>query len=478
MGVEAKKAMELINQNKGWLVDLSRKIWEAAEMPLHEYKSAEYLVEALREHDFSVETGVAGMPTAFVGTWGEDKPVIGILGEYDALGGVSQKAVPYREELVPGAGGHACGHNLLGTGALAGALGLKAEMEARGLPGTVKYFGCPAEENLSGKAFMAREGLFDDLDACLTWHPGALNRVWGGSSLANNAMNIAFKGRTAHAAGDPHNGRSALDAVQLMNLGVEFLREHMPQEARVHYAITRGGDQPNVVPAHAQVWYLVRGPERHQVDELYERVLNCARGAATMTDTEYEVELLKAIYNLLPNDTLEGVLLDSMKGVGAPKFGEKEQEFARELAKTLSDKQRESALDREGLGDEEKKALEGKLLSDVVSSPDRARIGGSTDVGDVSWCCPTAQFRAACNTIGTPGHSWQYVAQAGMEIGERGMIQAGKILAEAGLKIMTDADLRERARQEFEERTGGRPYQSAMPPEQKPAFHQFADSKE
>lgn len=471
----ADTALSYIEDNRALLTELSDRIWEAAELALHENRSAQYLQEVLRGEGFEIEVGVADMPTAFVASWGTRRPVLGFLGEYDALAGMSQKATVERDPLVPGGAGHACGHNLLGVGALAAAVGLKHEMQARGIEGTIRYFGCPAEENLSGKAFMARDGVFDGTDVCLTWHPGGLNRVWAGSSLANNAVNITFRGRTAHAAAAPHQGRSALDAVQLMNLGVEFLREHVPDEARVHYAITDGGGQPNVVPDVARVWYLIRAPEREQVDELHERVLDCANGAAIMTGTSYEVELLKAIWNVLPNGPLEEVLEESMGAVGPPRFSPEDEEFARRIAETFDADNRDAAVRAPGLTPRERRDLQEQVLNTTVLSANRRSISGSTDVGDVSWCCPTGQVSTACNAIGTPGHSWQYVAQAGMGIGHQGMLQAGRILAEAGLRLMTDPHLLRRARDDFQDRTGGREYRSAMPPGQKPAFDQFAD---
>jgi aminobenzoyl-glutamate utilization protein B len=473
MGVKADNGIRYIDEKRDLMVGVSDKIWAFAEVALHEEKSAAVLAKALAGEGFTVEMGVGGMPSAFVATWGDGQPVVGFLGEYDALAGVSQKASPVREELVPGAAGHGCGHNLLGAGALGAAIGLKREMELRKLPGTVKYFGCPAEENLSGKAFMARDGVFDDCDACLTWHPGQVNRVRTGSSLANNAANFTFFGRSAHAAGDPHNGRSALDAVQLMNLGVEFLREHMPPRTRAHYVITNGGGQPNVVPPVATVWYLVRAAERVAVDELWERIIKCANGAAEMTETRYEMELLKAIYNVLNNPALEDVLDEAFQRVGPPAFGPAERDFAKEISKSITPRQKESSL-RQGQVPEE---LWDKELCDIVL-PRPAQIEeprGSTDVGDVSWCAPTAQIGAATSVFGTPGHSWQNCAQAGMSIGHAGMLTAAKVLAEAGYMLMTEPDRLAKAKADFVKLTGGRKYKSAMPPGQKPAFHQFAE---
>jgi aminobenzoyl-glutamate utilization protein B len=475
VAVEAKTAIDYINQKADMLTSLSDDVWKHAELALHEDESAKALQAALAAEGFSVEAGAGGMPTAFVATWGKGRPMIGFLGEYDALSGLSQKTCPTKAPVIQGAPGHGCGHNLLGVASLGAAIALKQQMQKESLPGTIMFFGCPAEENLSGKAFMAREGVFDDCDVCLTWHAGWINRVSNGSSNANNACNITFLGRTAHAAGDPYNGRSALDAVQLMNMGVEFLREHMPTKARVHYVITNGGDMPNVVPAKAKVWYLIRAPQRDQVDDLYDRVLACAKGAALMTGTTFEVELIKAIWNVLNNTALEDLLEECMIRVGAPKFSEANAAFAREIRKTFEENI-PSLLAKSQLSKDQLKEIQGQILNDtVITRPLTPQDGeGSTDVGDVSWCCPTAQFTTACNAIGTPGHSWQYCAQAGMNIGHQGMLTAAKILAEAGYALATKPEIIRRAKAEFDERTGGKKYYSAMPPEQKPAFHQFA----
>ncbi len=476
MTVKAATAVQYIDAKRELITGLADKMWDWAELALHENKSAKALAEALEAEGFTVEAGTGGMPTAFVATWGSGRPVIGFLAEYDALAGLSQEIVPIRKERVAGAPGHGCQHNLLGAGTFGAVIGLKKELEARKIPGTVKFFGCPAEENLSGKAFMARDGAFDGLDACFTWHPSSVNRVWNGSSLANNAANFTFHGRSAHAAGDPHNGRSALDAVQLMNLGVEFLREHMPTKARVHYVITDGGGQPNVVPPLAKVWYLIRAPRREEVDELYERVIRCARGAAEMTDTTFEIELLKAIWNLLPNETLEEVLEGAFKRVGPAQFSEDDVAFAKEIDKTVPAKVKESAL-REGKVPESEwgKVLMDKVFDRTAQAED---IMGSTDVGDASWCTPLAQFGTACAAVSSPGHSWQLVAQGGMGIGHEGTIVAAKVMAEAGYELMTNPETLKKARDEFQKRTGGRDYRCAMPPEQKPAFHVFAPKKE
>ncbi len=477
MQTKATTAHQYIDTRQDHICKISDRIWELAEVGLHEEQSAGLLAGALRDEGFEVRLGVGGMPSGLEATWGSGRPVIGFLGEYDALPGVSQKTIPTREELAPGAAGHACGHNLLGAGAYAAVIGLKREMEARGLPGTIKYFGCPAEENFGGKAHMAREGVFTACDACLTWHPGGMNTVRNAASLAVTSMNVTFHGRSAHAAADPFNGRSALDALQLMNLGVEFLREHMPTRGRVHYVITNGGGQPNVVPPVATVWYYVRAPRRDECDELYERVLKCARGAATMTDTTCEIELLDAIYDLMPNDTLEGLLKDCLVRVGAPQFDEADLAFAAEIEKSFRPGQRENAIREFYQGQPVPEELWGQLLNNTVvfGPPVKGEPRGSTDVGDVSWCCATSQFGTACYAVGTPGHSWQLVAQSGMAIGHKGMLQAGKVLAEAGLELLTNPEALAKAKAEFVERTGGKPYKCAMPDDFKPPFHQLAD---
>ncbi len=470
----ADKGFLWIEQNGGELASLSDEIWEYAELGLHEYKSAKALMGFLEANGFNIESGVAGMPTAFVATWGRGKPVIGFLGEYDALPGVSQRALPGREELVPGGSGHGCGHNLLGVAAAAGAIALKEEISGRGIEGTVKYYGCPAEENFSGKAFMARDGCFDGLDVCLTWHPGSMNIVRGGSSLAVKSMVVTFHGVSSHAAASPHLGRSALDAVEIMNIGANYLREHVIEKARIHYVTTNGGLQPNVVPAEASVWYYVRAPRMDQLEEIYRRVLKCAEGAATMTETTFDVQVLEAIHEVLPNETLQQVLRDAMKIAGPPEFTRDDLDFAKKLEPTFP-KSLEEVINEENLPDREKAKLKGKILNDAVlghpvSIPESR---GSTDVGEVSWCTPTEQFNTACVAMGTPGHSWQYTAQTGMGIGHKGMLAAARVLAQAGLMLVCDEEPIIKAKEEFLRRTGGKAYKSALPPDVIPAFDMF-----
>ncbi len=324
-----------LNGRRDELFSLARDIWGHPELGFKETYASDALARAFAEAGFLVRKPVADIPTAFVAEWGSGTPVIGVLGEYDALPGLSQKVSTVREPVVDGGPGHGCGHNLLGVAGFGAALAAKAAMESSGLKGTIRYFGCPAEETLMGKVFMARDGVFDGLDVALTWHPMYANTVWAAASTALNSFKLSFHGRSAHAAGAPEAGRSALDAVVLTEVGVNFLREHMSSEYRIHCVITHGGEAPNIVPAFAQSWYYVRAPNRSQVEEMYQRVLNVARGAALMTDTTLEVKLVAACYDFLSNETVEKVLLNNMRKVGAPSFDDSDLRFARQLQTTL-----------------------------------------------------------------------------------------------------------------------------------------------
>ncbi|MDP3058734.1 MAG: M20 family metallopeptidase [bacterium] len=468
-----KSVLKWIENNTGTLIKLSDDIWHFAEVGLQETQSAEAIIKMLLEQGFSVERGVAGMPTAFVASYGSGKPVIGIMGEYDALPGLSQTAHFEKVPVKSGAPGHGCGHNLLGVGALGAALAIKNACVEQKLPGTIRYYGCPAEETLVGKVFMVRDGLFKDVDIALTWHPGATNNLWAASSLSLNSVKFTFHGRTSHAAGDPENGRSALDAVELMNIGANYLREHVVQEARIHYVITNGGGEPNIVPALAQVWYYVRAPRRKQVEEIYERLKNIAEGAALMTDTTFDIEFLSGCYNTLHNDIIGDVLLESMREVGPPPFDDVDQAFARGMVQNYPVGHYEKMVDR--IKRKFNLDVNGKCLMDEISYlNDKNEVSaGSTDVGDVSWVVPTAQFTTACSVLGTPGHSWQYAAASGMSIGHKGMIIAAKVLALTGLRFMTDSQLVEKAKEDFKCSTTGKEYVSPLPKGHLPPLHQL-----
>jgi len=468
---KGKVAVQYIDDNAATLSSLSDRIWELAEVGLQEHKSAAAQEEFLRAEGFAIDSGVAGMPSAFVATWGQGRPVIGFLGEYDALPGISQKPKPTKEPLREGAPGHGCGHNLLGVGALAAAIALKREMAAGGLAGTVRYYGCPAEETLVGKVFMAREGAFGDVDAAITWHPSSLNAAWNSSSNAMNSVKFTFHGRTAHAAGDPHNGRSALDAVELMNIGANYLREHIIEKARLHYVITDGGGEPNVVPAHAEVWYYVRAPERAQVEHIYDWILDIAKGAALMTGTSFDLRMLAACYNYLPSLTINRLMHEHMEALGAPQWTQEELEFARQMGQSFAPGQREAALKAARVP----KDVYGQLINETILPwrEDEPPMAGSTDVGDVSWVTPTGQFGTACGVLGQPGHSWQVTACSGMSIGHKGMLFAAKAMALAGLDLMTDPAALQAARDEWAAATSEQPYQCPLPAGLQPPLDQL-----
>ncbi|KYH37817.1 MAG: amidohydrolase [Candidatus Bathyarchaeota archaeon B23] len=458
-------AWNWIEENRGEIIRISDTIWRYAEIGLQEYRSSRLLADILERHGFEVEVGVAGMPTAFVATWGE---LIGIMGEYDALPGLSQKPLPHREPLEEGAPGHGCGHNIHGASGMAGAIALKVAMEERGMGGTVRFFGCPAEESLSGKVWMVREGIFKGVDVVLSHHPGSMNVASLSGSLANNSVRFHFYGRSSHAAGSPEQGRSALDAVELMNIGVNYLREHITEKARIHYVIEAGGRQPNIVPDYARSWYLIRAPERDQLETIYRRVLKIAEGASLMTETRVEVEFIKGVYNKITNRVLSEVVTSNMREIGAPEYSEEDMEFARAIAETIPPEEKREALRKtERPGWEE---LMDVFVDRSIPDPwDEGKPGrGSTDVADVSWQAPTMEFSTAAFVLGTPGHSWQVVAQSASGLGHQSLIFASKVIAGAALDLIAKRILIERAWEEFQGRIRGRTYRSPIPGEMKP----------
>ena len=471
-----KTLINWIKENSEKLTSLSDKIWEFAELGLAEYKSSTLLIDTLKEAGFTIKKGVADMPTAFYGSYGNGYPTLAILGEFDALPGLSQTTTPTKKPLKIGAPGHGCGHNLLGIGSLGAVLAIKEAIATKEISGTIRFYGCPAEEIYNAKGYMVREGLFDDIDIVLTWHPGFLNMLTVMSALAMNSVLFRFHGRTAHAAGDPQNGRSALDAVELMNVGANYMREHMIQEARLHYIITNGGSAPNVVPDEAEVHYFVRAPERQQVEELYERLINIAKGATLMTDTTMEIEFLSGTYNTWYNDIVSDVLLETMHEVGGPRFNKEDIVFAEELKKSLPSNSMEGYLrlippDMKDLAS----AVLSKPLNKIIIPPlgKGKTLPGSTDVADVSWKVPLAEFMTACEIIGSPGHSWQTAACAGMSIGHKGMLTAAKILALTAFKFYTNHELVKKAWKEHVEKHKNKPYISPFPEGHKPPLHRI-----
>jgi len=452
---------EWIEDNKEQFIQISNEVWQYAELGLFETKSSALHAKILEEAGFQVTKGVADLPTAIIGTYGNEGPVIGILGEYDALPGLSQQIKPVKEPVVDGAPGQGCGHNLYGAACLAASIVIKNKIEIGELKGTIRYYGCPAEENADGKGWMVKANLFDDVDISLTWHPWDMNYVLATNFQAMYSIVFQFKGRTAHAAADPFNGRSALDAVELMNVGCNYLREHIISEARVHYVITKGGEAPNIVPDEAEVWYYVRAPFLDQVKEINSRVIKVAEGAAMMTETEVDLMFLGGSANILPNTTLEDLLQEKMEEIGPPVFSDEDRVFVHELKKSFPEKYFEnliSTIPQDGKPHFER--FKNRDFCDEILPIFGRGVtqGGSTDVGDVSWVTPLAQFATACAAIGTPGHSWQLASQAGMHIGHTGMLQAAKVLALATAELMQNPELVKKAQQEFENQIKITPY--------------------
>lgn len=472
-----KDLERLIDEKKQRWTKASDQIWNYAETKFQETRSSEMLRSLLTQEGFAVETGVADLPTAFVASFGSGAPVIAFLGEYDALSGLSQQdGIAEKIPLIEGGNGHGCGHHLLGVGSLAAAVATKEILKENKLPGTVRYYGCPGEEGGSGKAFMARAGVFGDVDAALTWHPLAHNAIWSTRFLGNYQVAFRFHGKSSHAASAPHVGRSALDAVELMNIGVNYLREHVVPDARMHYAITNsGGASPNVVPSEAEVLYLLRAPELAQVQDIYERVCSIAHGAALMTGTTHEVIFQKACSNYIPNNALETIMYRHLQQVALPALPENEQELAQQLHQTMTqeDLQNDLHMAELLLGGQHRELLPGirkQLVSDCVLPHVHAAslLPGSSDVGDVSWLVPTAQCSTACYVFGTPGHSWQMVAQGTSSLAHQGMLTAAKALARTALELFTQPELIQAAKAELLQTLDGRTYQCPIPPDVQP----------
>lgn len=430
-----QRAMKAITANEDLYAETALKIWELAEVGYQEHESAELLIGLLEKEGFTIEKGVAGIPTAFVASYGSGGPVIGIMGEYDALPGISQGAVPMRQKIDTQPAGHACGHHLFGTGSAAAAVGVKHWLAA-GNAGTIRYYGTPAEEGGAGKVYLVRDGLFEDVDVVLHWHPGDENDASPSTSLANRSAKFRFSGVSAHAAGAPERGRSALDGVEAMNLMVNMLREHVPQETRMHYVITSGGHAPNVIPDFAEVYYYVRNPNAAVLEGIWDRVVAASEGAALGTGTTVEHEVIHGIHSLLPNEALAEVMHQNLKRVGGVTYTEEEKAFAVTLRESFDNPSSE-------------------LGSEAEIQPVKMSHGmGSTDVGDVSWTVPTAGLDTATWVPGTAAHSWQAIAAGGMSIGTKGMMVAAKTLALTAIDLMQDRSLIEKARREFDERRG------------------------
>ena len=434
--------------------EISSTLWDYSETALKEDRSAEYLTGILREAGFEVEVGVADMPTAFVAVYGSGKPVIGILAEFDALPGVGNEVVPERKARADGvASGQGCGHNLFAAASVGGALALKAVIESHGLKGTVKLFGTPAEETVVGKVYMAKAGVFDGLDAVIDWHPATETKVRNQPGRAMNNFEVEFFGQAAHGSADPWNGRSSLDAVELMNYGVNLMREHVKPTARIHYVIPSGGEAPNVVPEYAKVWYYVRAVNREEVQEYYEWILKIAEGAALATQTTHRVKLLTGVHEYLANRPIQEALQANLEWIGPVPFDEEDQEFARELQRYLN-------VEEKG------------FVAEIGPLADTAEpvTGGSTDAAEVSYLAPTAAFSMTTAAEGVPWHSWATSACHGTKAAKKGALTAAKVIAATGVELLVDSELLEAAQEYHREALNGAPYVSPVPQDQKPTL--------
>jgi len=462
---QLEKVRALVAQTAPEAITLAKQIWEFAELPYQETKSAAVLMDALKKEGFAIDTGLAGIPTAFTATFvsGTGKPVMGLLGEYDALDGLSQKAGQVEKEaVVPGGAGHGCGHNLIGAGCYASAVALKRYMEAEKLDGTVIYFGCPAEEGAGSKQFIARAGYFDNVDFCYSWHPGTLNEVSAKGSVAIMGANFIFDGISSHAGGAPHLGRSALDAIELMNVGVNYLREHMIDAARIHYAYSdAGGTAPNVVQDHAVIKYEVRAPKVNQMQELFARVVNVAEGAALMTGTKMKYEVTMAFSDYVPNKTLAPIMDACLQEVGAPRWTDADFDLASEFLRTYNKSTRKNIRENlaEVFGEDAVDAALAKPLDQMIhpfDPRDTTYISGSTDVGDVGYACPTVTLNAATACLGNVGHTWQETAFSCSDIGMKGMITAAEAMTLSFIRTMEQPELIEKAKAELLKKNGGK----------------------
>lgn len=455
--IDVKKLSSAVDDIRQLIGRVNDDVWSCSEVYFKEKKSAAILAKACRDNGFEVEMGVSGMPTAFVCKWGEKGPKIGILAEYDALDALNQKCGVAKKMPADGHSegdpGHGCGHNSLGAGSMGAAIALKNYCVQNNIDAQIYFFGCPAEENGSGKVFMARDGLFDDMDICITWHPGDSNEITGTSSLACISIKYQFSGVASHAAAVPHLGRSALDACELMNVGANYLREHIIPEARMHYSyLDAGGKAPNVVQDFACTYYFVRAPKTKQAFEIVERLDDIARGAALMTGTKVEITHMDGLSDYIPNETLGNLMAESFKEIGLPDYTDEELKLAKEYSDTF-DRQptatvKEKMAKANGI---DVSAYDGVYLDNTIApyhhNPEKV-MPGSTDVGDVSYCAPTAQFNAATVAIGTPGHSWQMTGQGATSYAHKGTVLAAKVLALTALKAIENPQIMEKAKAE------------------------------
>ncbi len=464
---------QIIESKKDLLVKVSDKIWNYAELKFEENQSADLLCKTLVDEGFKVEKNIAGMETAFVGRYGEGNPVVAVLGEFDALYGMSQTdGVTYQNPINSGAPGHGCGHQLLGTGALAAAIAVRHYLEENKLNGTILYFGCPGEEGGFGKTYMVREGIFDHVDCALTWHPAPANMVSNESSLANYNIYFRFKGKSSHAAFAPQLGRSALDALELMNVGVNYLREHVPQDVRMHYAVTNtGGKSPNVVQAESEEYFSMRSPKVFQLRDIYKRICDVAEGAAMMTGTSVEYEIDSAVSEAIPNNILNRLMHKNFTRLGMPQYDDQDIKTAEEFREILSAAVKANIPQSLAGNPAAIQALINKPILDMLLpySEVEGLNMGSTDVADVSWVVPTAQCWVTSAANGTQLHSWEMVAQGKTSIAHKGMLHAGKVLAATAIDLFLDPEILKNAKKELKERLGDQKYICPIPEGVKPS---------
>lgn len=444
--VNKKAIIASVEKHQQELINLSDSVWAYAEIAMKETRSSKILADYAEKQGFKVTRNAANIPTAFVAEYGSGLPIIGVLGEFDALPGLSQKSLPEKEVLTPGAPGHGCGHNMFGAGSMGAALAIKELIAAGKLKGTIRFYGTPAEEDLAGKVYMARAGLFNDLDICLDWHPDYENKANMQSSQAVTDYTISFKGKSAHAASDPWNGRSALDAAELFNVGINFLREHVKPSVRMHYVYKEAGNVPNVIPDRASVWLWIRDSKRSGVAEVSERMKDIAKGAALMAGVEYEIKLNNGLYELLINETGAKVLQKNMELVGPVTYTKEEMDFADKIMKAYG---------------QEAKGISGSIKPLETTREDP--VGGSTDVGDVSYIVPEITLLATTAPYESPWHSWVVVACGGMSIGHKGMLFASKSLGTTMVDLFENEQLRKQIKDEFIKRKGKEVWKAMLP---------------
>lgn len=446
-----KEILSIVDQKSKLLIEVSDAIWEFAEIALLEHKSSDLLIDIVGKQGFKVERGVAGLPTAFVATYGSGKPIIGILAEYDALPGLSQEASPFKKPLIEGDAGHGCGHNLFGAGSLGAALALKEVIERHKLKGTIRLYGCPAEEDVGGKLFMAREGLFDDLDACIAWHPDYKTNVDVRGSQAIDDLEIEFFGKASHAAFDPWKGASALDALEMTTFGINLLREHVKPTVRIHYVITQGGKVPNIVPEQSKLWLWIRDSTRDGVKTVVKKVENIIKGAAIATGTTTQINYLGSYHEMLVNLTGSRIMQKNLEMIGVIKYTKEEVVFAKRIQKQT---------------DVEEKGIFCKIS--MLEDPQKDPEGGSTDVAEVSWITPTLNLSTTCTPFGIPWHSWAVVTSSKHSIGHKGMLLAAKVMATTAIDLLLDQNLLANMKKEFKQKLNGYTYKSGIHPDKKP----------